>query len=126
MLISTHFQKFFFGVVCPQLKAKALEKEKPMMYQHPLTKEWFLINLKQVSDDGVYQLLKLINPHYPKLNGLLPASTKVLDNKKLTQHIQWVERWAGDNGLELPYIADEWQKILQEAGIEKDKQCTTK
>lgn len=122
MLISTKFQKFFFGVVCPQLKEKALEKDKPMMYQHPLTQEWYLLNMKNVSDEGVYQLLKLINPHYPKLNMILPASTKVLNSKQLTRHIQWVERWAGENGLELGYIVDEWEQILQEAGIEKEKE----
>jgi hypothetical protein len=122
MLISTKFRKFFFGVVCPQLKEKALEKDKPMMYQHPLTQEWYLLNMKNVSDEGVYQLLKLINPHYPKLNMILPASTKVLNSKQLTRHIQWVERWAGENELELGYIVDEWEQILQEAGIEKEKE----
>ena len=91
-----------------------------MMYQHPLTKEWFLIDIGKISDTGVYQLLKLVNPDYPKLNGILPASTKVIDSKKMTRHIQWVERWANENGLELPYIAEEWERVLENAGIEKD------
>lgn len=121
MLISTRFQKFFFGVVCPQLKQKAIEKDKPMMYYYLPAKEWSLINLAQVSDEGIYQLLKIINPYYPKLNGILPASTKVISSKQMSDHIKWIERWANENGLELPYIADEWEKILQEAGIEKDK-----
>ncbi len=120
MKITAQFNKFFFGVVCPQLKAKALEKGKPMMYQHPLTKEWYLIDLVKVSDDGIYQLLKLVNPYYPKLNDLLPASTTVLSNKQLSDHIKWVERWASENGLELPYIVEEWERILQEAGIQKE------
>lgn len=119
MLISTHFQKFFFGVVCPQLKEKAIY---PLRYQHPLTKDWYLIDLSKISDDGIYQLLKLVNPNYPKLNGLLPASTKVLTSKHLTEHIQWVERWAAENGIELPYIVDEWQRVLESANIIKDKQ----
>lgn len=122
MLISTHFQKFFFGVVCPQLKEKALESGKPMMYQHPLTKDWYLIDLKNVSDEGVYQLLKLVNPNYPKLNGLLPASTKVINSKQMTDHIQWVERWAAQNGLELEYISQEWERLLESVGITKEQE----
>lgn len=120
MLISTQFNRFFHGVVCPQLKQKAIEKGKPMMYYYLPAKEWSLINLAQVSDDGIYQLLKIINPYYPKLNGILPASTKVLNPKQLSDHIKWIERWASENGLGLGYIADEWEQLLQEAGIEKE------
>ena len=121
MLISTHFQKFFFGVVCPQFKQEAIKRGKPMMYQHPLTKEWYLLDMSKVSDEGIYQLFKLINPHYPKLNFILPASTKVLSSKQLSEHIKWVERFASENGLELGYISDEWDRLLQEAGINKDE-----
>ena len=112
MRISSHFQKFFFGVVLPQLKQKATI---PLRYQHPLTKEWYLVDLNRVSDQNVYQLLKLINPKYPKLNDLLPASTTVLSNKHLQQHVQWIERWASENGITLPYIEDEWKKIIEES-----------
>jgi len=114
--ISKVFQGFFFGVVCKQLKEQA---KYPLRYQHPLTKVWYLIDLAKVSDDAVYQLLKLVNPNYPKLNDLLPASTKVLTSKHLTQHIQWIERWASENGLTLGYINEEWEKLLKENGINK-------
>ncbi len=114
MLVSTHFQKFFFGVVCKQLKEAA---RSPYKYQHPLTGDWYLIDLRNISEDGIYQLLKLINPNYPKLNSLLPASTKVLTSKHMTDHIQWIERWAAENGVELPYIAEEWERLKKEAGI---------
>lgn len=117
MLISTRFNRFFMGVVCPQLKKEA---QYPLRYQHPLTKEWYLIDLSKVSDDAVYQLLKLVNPDYPKLNNLLPASTKVLTSKHLTAHIQWVERWASENGLTLGYIVEEWEKLLKENNINKE------
>jgi len=117
MLISTHFQKFFFGVVCKQLKELA---EAPYKYQHPYSGEWFLIDLRKISDEGIYQLLKLVNPNYPKLNDLLPASTKVISSKQMTEHIQWIERWASQNGVTLSYIADEWQRLLEQAGINKE------
>ena len=117
MKISLQFSNFFFGVVCKQLKKQA---KYPLRYQHPLTKEWYLIDLTKVSDGAVYQLLKLINPNYPKLNDLLPASTKVLTEKHLTAHIQWIERLASDNGITLNYISEEWDKLLAEAGINKE------
>ena len=118
MLLSTHFNRFFHGVVCKQIKENA---NYPLRYQHPLTGDWYLIDMRKVSDDGVYQLLKLVNPDYPKLNNLLPASTKVLTSKHMTDHIQWVERWLGENGVTLPYISEQWDRLLQENGIEKDK-----
>ena len=112
MKISTKFQKFFFGVVCKELKTQAV---KPMRYQNPFNQEWFLIDLNKVSSEGIYQLLKLINPYYPKLNNLLPASTRVLSNKHLTQHIQWIERWASENGITMFHVIEEWKKIIEEA-----------
>lgn len=118
MKISQNFQKFFFGVICKQLKEQA---RYPLRYQHPLTKDWYLIDLSKVSDESIYQLLKLVNPNYPKLNHILPASTKVLTNKHLTEHIKWIELWAAENGLELQYISDEWDRLLRENGIEKEK-----
>ncbi len=117
MLISTHFQKFFFGVVCKQLKEQAIA---PYKYQHPLTGDWYLLDIRKISDEGIYQLLKLISPDYPRLNNLLPASTKVLSSKQLSEHIKWVERWAAQNGVEMGYISDEWERVLNEAGIEKE------
>lgn len=119
MNISRPFQNFFFGVVISQLKEKATS---PFKYQHPLTKEWYLVDMRKISDDGIYQLLKLINPNYPKFNHILPASTKVLTSKQLTEHIQWIERWAGENAITLPYITEQWEKILLEAGIKKEKE----
>ena len=112
MKISTKFQKFFFGVICKELKTQA---SKPMRYQNPFNQEWFLIDLSKVSSEGVYQLLKLINPSYPKLNGLLPASTTVLSSKHLTQHIQWIERWASENGITLGHIEEEWEQLIKES-----------
>lgn len=117
MLISTRFNKFFFGVVCKQLKEQA---EKPYKYQHPYTREWFEIDIRKIGNENIYQLLKLVNPHYPKYNNFLPTSTKLITSKEMTQHIQWIERWASENEVTLGYIADEWERILINAGIEKE------
>lgn len=124
MKISTHFQRFFFGVVCPQLKAGAVkrfnEAGKGMGYRNPYTNETIYFDMRQVSDDAVYQFLKLINPNYPRdETHITPLSTTLIDTETMTAHIQWVERWAGLNGLELQYITDEWNRLLLEAGIKK-------
>lgn len=91
----------------------------PLRYQHPLTKDWYLVDIRNISDKNIYQFLKLINPTYPKLNDLLPASTTVLEARHLTKHIQWIERWLAENGIVMDYISEEWDKILLEAGINK-------
>ena len=117
MLISTHFNRFFHGVVIKQLKEQS---KYPLRYQHPYSGEWFLLDLSKISDDGVYQFLKLINPDYPKLNGILPASTKVLSTKMMSDHIKWIELLAMENGIELKYISDEWDRLLEENNIKKD------
>jgi len=92
-----------------------------MGYVHPYTNKRIYFDMRNVDDTAVYQFLKLVNPMYPKdETGMTPLSTKKIDSTLMTAHINWVERWAGLNGLELPYIADEWEKILQDAGIEKE------
>ncbi len=114
MKISKQFQGFFFAAVIPEIK----KVDQPLKYQNPYTLEYHLINVTKVSNDGIYNLVKILNPSYPKLEGLLPASTTVLTNKHLTQHIQWIERWLSQNGHTCKYIIAEWERILQEAGIE--------
>lgn len=90
-----------------------------MKYQNPYTLKWCLLDMTKVSDNAVYNLMKIINPNYPKLQGLLPASTTVLENKHLTQHIQWIERWLAQNGHTARYIEEKWNEIMRNAGIEK-------
>lgn len=124
MKISTHFQRFFFGVVCSQLKKGAMERfkntGKGMGYVNPYTKERYYFDMRKVSDDSVYLFLKLVNPSYPRdESGISPVSTKEIDSETMTTHIKWIERWAGQNGLEMQYIADEWEALLISVGIVK-------
>ena len=123
MKISKEFQGFFFGTVCPQLKSGAVERFKKngkgMGYVHPYTQERIYFDMRFVDDKAVYQFLKLANPNYPKdETGLTPLSTTAIDSKGLTEHIQWIERWSGLNGIELGYIAKEWEEVKRKAGIE--------
>lgn len=115
MRVSERFRRFFFGRVIPEIK----KAPQPLKFQNPFTLEWDLIDFEKVSDDAVYHVAKMLNPDYPKLKGLYPASTTALTNKHLTRHIQWIERWLSQNGHTCKHIEEEWDKIIQEAGIEK-------
>lgn len=124
MKISKEFQGFFFGTVCPQLKQGAIDRftktGKAMGYENPYTKERYYFDMRLISDKAIYQFLKLINPHYPRDDThITPLSTTEIDSETMTNHIKWIERWAGLNGLELQYIADEWEELLAKAGIVK-------
>ena len=124
MNISKEFQGFFFGTVCPQLRKGAIERFKKtgkgMGYAHPYTNERVYFDMRNVEFKAVYHFLKLVNPNYPKdETGLTPLSTTKLDSKTMTEHIHWIERWAGLNGIELQYIRDEWDRLLIENGINK-------
>ena len=124
MKISSSFNRFFHGVVCPQIKQGAVKRFKEtgrgMGYKNPYTNETVYFDMRQISDESVYQFLKLINPHYPRdETQITPLSTTLIDTETMTAHIQWVEQWAGLNGVELQYIADEWDRVLEKAGIVK-------
>lgn len=116
-MISRKLQGFFFGLVVPEVK----KAPQPLKYQNPFTLEWFLIDCTKIRDDTVYNLLKMINPDYPKLNGLVPASTTLIDSKAMTEHIRWVEWWLSTNGHTCRHIVEEWERELEKAGIVKEK-----
>jgi hypothetical protein len=108
MKISSQFQKFFFGVVIPEIK----KAPQPLKYQHPFTNEWALVDFSKVKDNSVYLAMKIVNPHYPKANNLFPKSTTLLDSKDMTKHIQWIERFLSQNGHTCKHIEQEWEQIL--------------
>lgn len=117
MKISKGFQGFFFGVVCPQLKEKATS---PFKYQHPFTKEWILVDLRKVDEKRIYEFLKYINPYFPKYEGFMPESMTKLDSKQLLRHLQWIERWAAENGVVMQYVQEQYDQMLRDIGIKKE------
>jgi hypothetical protein len=108
--ISHNFRKFFFGVVIPEM----IKIPFPLRYQNPFTGDWFLADLSKIPDKEIYNFLKMINPYYPKYLGLSPISTTELTSEQMTKHIQWIERWASENGVTFGYILEEWEKIVSQ------------
>lgn len=107
MLISHRFQKFFFGVVCKEIK-----KLPPMKIR--FMGEWSMINFRQVKSSSIYQILKQLNKNYPLDEDKTKLSTTKMTSKQMTDHIQWIERVVSWNGHTFDYITIEWERLLQE------------
>ena len=69
--------------------------------------------------DDLKDLLKLLNLDYPideeTKNG--KESTVDISNKDLVQHIEFVLRLAGDNGIELDLVREDWEKLMKDSRI---------
>lgn len=107
MVISYKFQKFFFGVVCKELK-----KLPPMKIR--FMGEWSMINFKQVKSKSIYQILKQLNKNYPVDENKSKLSTKHMTSIQMTEHIQWIERMVSFNGHTFDYVSQEWEQLLKE------------
>lgn len=107
MNISHKFQKFFFGVVCKEIK-----KLPPMKIR--FMGEWSMINFRQVKSSSIYQILKQLNKNYPLDEDKTKLSTTKMTSKQMTEHIQWIERVVAFNGHTFDYITIEWERLLQE------------
>lgn len=105
MLISYQFQKFFFGVVCKELK-----KLPPMKIR--FMSEWSMINFRQVKSKSIYQILKQLNKNYPLDENKSKLSTKYMTSIQMTEHIQWIERMVSFNGHTFDYVSDEWAILI--------------
>ena len=108
MLISCSFRKFFFGVVCKEIK-----KLPPLKVE--FMGEWYMINFRQVKPSSIYQLLKQLNSKYPLDIDNKKVSTTVITSVQMTEHIQWLERLVSFNGYTFDYVSLEWERILNEA-----------
>jgi len=61
------------------------------------------------------QLLKLMNIDY-KVNekGDNKVSTRDIDNKTLCDHIEFCMKLAGENGICLDIVQDEWNRLIEQ------------
>jgi hypothetical protein len=107
MLISHRFNKFFFGVVCKEIK-----KLPPMQIR--FMGEWSMINFRQVKSSSIYQILKQLNKNYPLDDDSTKLSTTKMTSKQMTEHIQWIERVVSWNGHTFDYVSQEWERLLKE------------
>jgi len=107
MIISHRFNKFFFGVVCKEIK-----KLPPMKIR--FMGEWSMINFRQVKSTSIYQILKQLNKNYPLEDDGTKLSTTKMTSKQMTDHILWIERVVAFNGHTFDYISLVWLRLLEE------------
>ena len=119
--ITSHFSRFYHGVVLKQV----FDNSRQVSFR-----EWkdtntggcliFYRGEDYSAMDELKQIFKLMNLYYPiEEDG--KVSTRDITSKELTRHIEFVLKIMGENGILLPFIEDEWERMLQDAGIEKDK-----
>jgi len=66
--------------------------------------------------DELKQIFKLMNLNY-EVCGDDKLSTKDIDNKKLSSHIEWITKILNENGIEFNHDIEKWERLKQEAGI---------
>ncbi len=59
------------------------------------------------------QLLKIVNLDYPRNDNGYPISTRDINNAELVQHIEFIFKLAGQNGIEMSVIKQEWEMLLR-------------
>ncbi len=121
MTISQHYNKFYHGVVLKD----AFNQARQISFR-----EWkdtdtggnliFYKNEDYYDLDDLKQLFKLMNLNYP-IEEDSKVSTNEITSKELHDHIEWAIKILGENGIELQFISDEWDRLLKENGIDKEK-----
>ena len=127
MNISIVFNSFYHGPVLNELfkKANCLKFEE-FGWVDVNTGKPFVFQRGEDYDemDELKQLLKNMNIDYP-VDEEEKISTRKIDSKALSQHIEWCIKLAGLNNIEFSFIEDEWTRLLKQAHSIPKKQIET-
>lgn len=105
MQISHSFQKFIFGVVLEQIRAKDV-----VLFFEDVG---FKFRPRQLNKETCRTLLKHVDLDYPRMEDSEPMSYTKLTNKQMSDHVAAIERAAALGGSELLYIAEEWELVMK-------------
>lgn len=115
MNISSNYNGFYHGPVLNELLKKAIVLTFDDWIDCGTNKPFTFNREEHYSTlDELKQLLKDMNINYA-VDGDKKISTKDIDSKALSQHIEWCIRLAGFNGIEFGFIEDEWARLLEQA-----------
>jgi len=113
--ISSNYNRFYHGIVLND----AFTKARQLSFR-----EWedtntgtcliFYKNEDYYDMDDLKQLFKLMNLNYP-IEQEGKTSTSNITTKELGEHIEWVIKVMGENGIELDFIREEWDRLMKEA-----------
>ena len=119
MNISNNFNRFLHGVVLKQCFDNSRQVSF-RSWKDTTTGGCLIFYRGEDYDtmDELKQLFKLMNLYYPiEEDG--KVSTRDITSKELSRHIEFVLKIMGENGILLPFIEEDWDRILQDAGIHK-------
>ncbi len=118
MEITTRFNRFYHSAVLTDL----FKKSNKLVFRHlkdTRTNGAFTVDKYIDYDDmdDLKQLLKLLNLDYSVSEDLEgKVSTKDIDTKALIDHIEFVIQVGIHNGIELNFVAEEFDRMIKQYG----------
>lgn len=115
--ISLQFNKFYHSAVLSDLFRKSHSLVFRDLIDTRTNGAFKLTKYEDYTDlDELKQLLKILNVNYA-VNEEQDAkvSTKDIEVKPLLDHIEWVIQLGINNGIELNFVKEEWERLLNEA-----------
>jgi hypothetical protein len=103
MKISHNFNRFYHAVL------KEFYNKAPIKLKTDLG----TLYIRGFTYEGFKQALKFINLDYPRNFRGYPLSTRDIDNAALVQHIEFLIKLAGENGVEFSFVEQEWNLLLR-------------
>jgi hypothetical protein len=119
MNITSQYNRFYHGVLLKQ----AFDAASDIQFREwKDTRTGTAFTVRKFEDyedmDDLKQLFKLFDLDYPaEEDG--KTSTRNISSKALHDHIEWVILILGQNGVSLRYIEEEWDRLLEKAGVIK-------
>jgi len=111
MKISQNFNRFYHAII------KEFYNKAPLK----LKTELGVLYIRGFTFENFKQVLKYINLDYPRNDGH-PLSTRDISNKELIEHIEFLIKLAGENGIEFSFVEQEWNLILRRYNGERNFQ----
>jgi len=108
MKISRNFNRFYHAII------NEFYKKAPLK----LKTELGVLYIRGFTFENFKQVLKYINLDYPRNEYGHPLSTRDISNKELIQHIEFLIKLAGENGVEFSFVEQEWEILLRRANEE--------
>lgn len=103
--LSYQFIKWVFAVPLEDLR----EKDVVLEFSTPR----FKFRPSAISKESTRNLLKFLDFDYPRDDKGNPVSYRDLSNKQMQSHIEWIIRQAGESGVELKHIREEWSRLME-------------
>ena len=98
MLITSNFRKLYFSMLTDIYRQMTADKRIIMSF------------------DKFRDNIKIIDENYPYYDGTIEKiSLRDIRSKDLVLHVEFIVMWCGNYGITPTIIAEEWERMLQEA-----------